>query len=78
MAYEKAQVAAGADAVYEAINAVRDGIGVEDTGAAINLFTALAGCADEFKNDTDAAILHFVSRLAGRFGDDRVNEEAPE
>ncbi len=77
MAYEKPQVLAGADSVFGGINAVRDGIGVEDTGAAINLFTALAGCADEFKSNLGAAICHFIGRLADRFGD-YLQEKAEE
>jgi hypothetical protein len=73
MAYDKTQVFAFADAVFDGVHAVRDGVGVEDTGAAISLFTALASCVDEFKDDTDAAALHFVSRLTDRFGDQRMN-----
>ena len=76
MAYNKEQVQAVADAIYDAIQAARDGIGVDDTAAAITLFTAFAGAADEFQTDTDAAGLHLAARLADRFGDSRI--DAPE
>ena len=76
MAYNKNQVLDLAVAFKKWIEAVKDGIGVEDTGAAIALFTALAGAADEFKDDTDAAVLHFVSKVLELFGDERVNVAA--
>lgn len=71
--YDKSHPQNAAVAVHAAFYAVKDGVGVEDTGAAINLFTAIAACADEFKSDPDAAGLHFVSKLADLFGDDRMN-----
>lgn len=77
MAYNKSEVEAVADAVMNAIKAVKDGIGVDDTAAAIALFTAFAAAADEFKNDTDAAVLHLGGRLMTSYGDTRVNPEAP-
>jgi hypothetical protein len=70
--YEKEAVVAAADAVYGAIEAVKDGLGVEDVAAGIQLMTAIAGAVDDFKADTDAAGLHFVARLADLFGDSRV------
>jgi len=73
MAYNKDQVSELAVAFKGAIEAVKDGVGVEDTGAAIALFTALAGAADEFKADTDAAVLHFVAKVLDLFGDERVD-----
>ena len=78
MAYEKANVVSFADAVMDGIEAVQDGVGVEDTGAAINLFTALASAVDEFKGNIKAAGPHFIARLADRFGDEQMKEEAPE
>lgn len=73
MAYNKGQVEALGDALLDAVDAVRDGVGVDDTAAAIALFTALAGAADEIKGDTDAALLHLVGHMASKVGDRRVD-----
>lgn len=73
MAYNKAQVQAAGVAVLNTIDAVKDGLDASDVGAAISLLTAIAEAADEFKNDTDAAILHLVATIADGVGDDRVN-----
>ncbi len=73
----KAEVIAVADAVYGAIEAVKDGFDIEDTAAAIALITAVVAAANEFKEDWDAAGLHIISRLADLFGDGRVNPVDP-
>lgn len=71
--YNKEQVVAAADAIVATIDAVKDGLDAADVGAAVTLLTAVAAAADEFKGDTDAAVLHLVAAIADRIGDQRVN-----
>lgn len=78
MAYDKDQVQAVADAVYDVVQAVKDGLDVSDMTAGMALMTAFMAAADEFKNDTDAAGLHMGARLMDRFGDSRVDAPASE
>jgi hypothetical protein len=73
MAYNKAHVQAAGNAVLQVIDAVKDGLDASDVGAAITLLTAITDAADEFRGDTDAAILHLVATIADGVGDDRVN-----
>lgn len=73
MAYDKTQVQAAGRAVLDTIDAVKDGLDAGDVAAAVNLLTAIAAAADEFKNDTDAAILHLVATIADGVGDQRVD-----
>lgn len=75
--YNKAQVEAAGDALLAAIEAVRDGLDVTDVTAAVSLLTAIGGAADEFRTDTDAAVLHLVSHVAGKLGDARVDAGDP-
>lgn len=71
--YNKEQVQAVGSAIVKTIEAVKDGVDVSDVGTAIELMTAFAGAADEFKGDTDAAILHLVASIADGIGDARVD-----
>ena len=73
MAYNKAQVQEVGAAIVGVIDAVKDGVGVADLGAAMTLMTAFAAASDEFKGDTDAAILHLVAAIADGIGDQRVD-----
>lgn len=77
MTYNKAHPQKFAEAVHGGIKAVGDGIDPSDVGAAVTLFTTLAEAADEFKNDTDAAVMHFAAKLLDLFGDERVNPTTP-
>lgn len=74
--YDKAQVKAAADAIVDTIDAVKDGLDAGDVTAAVNLLTKVAACADEFKGDTDAAVLHLVAGIADRIGDQRMDTPA--
>lgn len=73
MAYDKAQCKAVGEALYAAVQALRDGLQVEDTAVGMQLLTALAGAADEIKGDSDAALLHIASAVLGKAGDGRIN-----
>jgi len=73
MAYNKAQVQAVGDEIIKTINAVKDGIDASDMTQAITLMTAFMSAADEFKDDTDAAMLHLAGHLMDRYGDKRQN-----
>jgi hypothetical protein len=73
MAYNKAQVQDAGKAVLATIDAVRDGLDATDVTAAVGLLTAIAAAADEFRDDTDAAILHLVATIADGVGDQKVD-----
>lgn len=75
MAYNKAQVQAVGEVIVRGIDAVRDGIDVNDATVGIEFLTALIGAADEIRTDTDAAALHIASVITDKFGDRRVNAE---
>ena len=77
MAYNKAEVKNLADKVYDLLKGLKDGVGPDDVTNLVGALTAAPACQNELKEDWDAAGAHMLAQLADRFGDDRVNVEAP-
>jgi len=75
MAYNKQQIETVGDAILASIDAVKDGLDTNDVTAAVSLLTAIGAAADEFRTDTDAALLHLVGHIASKVGDSRVDAE---
>ncbi len=77
MAYNKEQPLDTGRKLVELILALKDGLDVEDSDEFIAFGTALMGSVDEIKEDTDAAVLHLISGMTDRFGDERINPPTP-
>lgn len=73
MAYDKQAVVDTADSLYGLVKALGDGIDVGDSVQLIDFVTKLASSASSFKDDTDAAVVHLLARIAEKVGDDRVD-----
>ena len=76
MAYDKTKCKAVGVALVELIDAVTDGVGMDDMDEMMALAMALKGAQAEMSSDTDAATLHILSAAADAFGDKRVNPPA--
>jgi len=72
--YNEAKVKAVGDALYNMIDAVKDGVGINDMDEFIALTMALQGAQAELAGDTDAAVLHIASALTDKLADARVNQ----
>jgi hypothetical protein len=73
MAYNKDEVTTLADAVWNIIVGLKNGIGGDDIANLTAALMAAPAASNELKDDFDAAGLHIVARLADKFGDSRVN-----
>jgi len=76
MAFERAALAELAQKLLDTVDAVSDGVDMQDVDEAVGLLTAFSGAADELKEDTDAAVLYLVSALLGLVGDRRRDVSA--
>ena len=72
--YNKAQAQALGVAVYDVIQAVKNGLQPEDTVAAMTLLAAFSAASDEIKGDVDAAVLDLVSGLTNKLADSRRDD----
>jgi len=73
MTYNKAEVKAVGNAVYDLLEGLSDGIGNQEIANLMKVLTAAVAASDEFKSDFDAAGPHVLAQMADRFGDRRVN-----
>lgn len=71
--YDKTKPIEVGHKLVELIEAVTDGVGMEDMDEFISLIAALQAAQTEMTTDTDAAILHVVSGATDAFGDKRIN-----
>ena len=72
MAYEKAQVQAVGDALYDLIKGLADGIGTDEVSNLMQVLQAAVDASDEFKGNFYAAGPHAIAKLVDRFGDDKM------
>jgi hypothetical protein len=72
--YNKAQAQALGVAVYDVIQAVKDGLQPGDVPAAMALLAAFSAASDEIKGDSDAAVLDLVSGLTNKLADSRRDD----
>lgn len=72
--YNKDQTQGLGVAVFEMIQAVKDGIQPTDTGAAMNLLAKFTAASDEIQGDSDAAVLDVISGLSGALADSRRDD----
>ena len=77
VSYNKEQPMDTGRKLVELILALKDGVDVEDSDEFISFGTALMGSIDEIKEDTDAAVLHLVSGITDRLGDERLDPPTP-
>lgn len=77
MAYDKTKTKAVGDALYDLIEAVTDGVGLDDMDEMMALAMRLKDAQNELATDTDASVLHVASALTDRLGDARVNPDTP-
>jgi len=71
--YNKPDVTNLADKTYEFFKGLRDGWSNDDLMRLVETMTAAPAATNELKDDFDAAILHIISRVGDRLGDDRVD-----
>ena len=72
--YNKAHVQALGDAVFQVIEAVKDGLQASDTTAAMTLLGAFTAASDEIVGDSDAAVLDLIAGLATKLADSRRDD----
>jgi hypothetical protein len=72
--YNKAQAQALGVAVYDVIQAVKDGLQPGDVPAAMTLLAAFSAASDEIKGDSDAAVLDLISGLSNKLADSRRDD----
>jgi hypothetical protein len=75
--YNKEQVKAAGGQLISLLYGFADGLDLSDSANVIAFVTSVTGAVDEFKGDTDAAILHFLAGAAEAFGDRRINPTPP-
>lgn len=71
--YNKQQAQDLGAAIFETIEAVKDGLQPHDTGAAMNLLGKFTAASDEIAADPDAAVLDIVAGLASAVADSKRN-----
>ena len=77
MAYTKSEVQAFADKLYTLLIGLKDGLGADDMNNVVATMMSAPAVMNEAKEDWDAFVLHVISVLADKFGDDRINITPP-
>jgi len=69
MAYDKASIKSAGEALADLIVALGDGVGADDIPEGTAFLVAIAAQVPSFIEDTDAAILAFLSGLTDKLSD---------